>query len=457
MTSKAYHLRERGLALDDSWDVIVVGGGPAGTAAAVAAARTGARTLLIESAGALGGMGTLGLVPWFCGYHDRKQRIARGLAERIWQECRARTPHLQPILDQYPLADVAIDPEVLKCIYDELAAEAGVNVLFHTTLAAVEKTSEGEVDAIVVVNKAGLSAFRAKVYVDGTGDGDLAARADASFEKGDENGRMQAATLCLMLANVDEEALARGPGIHYRHPGSPIVKALHSDKYPDIVDLHACHMKLGPGVFGWNIGHVYGVDNTDPENVSKGLRQGRRLARQYRDALAEFHPAFANCFLAATGSVLGTRETRRIRGDYYLTVEDYLARRSFPDEICRNAYGVDVHQSTEEEVVTLCRKPIPEILKEVSSSFQHLNPGESFGVPYRCLTPKGLRNVLVAGRCISTDRPVNGSIRIMAACLNTGEAAGVAASMAAAGDGDVHAVDTEALRDDLRQHGAWLP
>ncbi len=451
-----YVLRERNIPLDDSWDVIVVGGGPAGCAAATAAAREDARTLLLEATGVLGGMGTSGLVPWFCGYDDGEKVIARGLAEHVRCALRANMPHLKKAMEKNPLAAPAINPELLKRVYDGMVTEAGVEVLFHSQLCAVERSSEGSPDAIVICSKTGLSAYRAKVYVDCTGDGDLAAWAGAPFEKGEESGGMQPATLCFMIGNVDEDLLAKGPQIHFYDPGSPVWKAMKSDKYPLIDELHSCNMKVAPRTFGFNTGHVFDVDNTDPASTSKALLQGRQMAAQYRNAFAEYHPAFVGASLVATGSLLGVRETRRIMGDYVLTVDDYLTRRSFPDEICRNAYGIDVHRSREENQ-ELAKKSIAELKEWNKNVTQGLNRGESFGVPYRCLTPKGLRNVLVAGRCISTDRQANGSIRIMACCLNTGEAAGIAAAMAAVDSADVHAVNTDQLRWKLNAHGAYLP
>ncbi len=452
----SFLLRERHVPLDDSWDVIVVGGGPAGSAAATASAREGAKTLLIEMAGALGGMGTLGLVPWFCGYGDGEKIIARGLAERILHACRDGTPHLKKAMEKNPLCPPAIDPELLKRIYDDLVTGAGADILFNTQLAAVEKSREDEVDALIVTNKAGLQAYKAKVYVDCTGDGDLAAWAGAPFEKGDDCGRMQPATHCFVITHVDEYALENGPRVHFFDPDSPIHKAIRSDRYPLIVDLHSCNIQIGPGTYGFNTGHVFDIDNTDPFNVSKALIHGRKMAAQYRDALAEYHPAFVNSFLAATGSLLGVRETRRITGDYVVTVDDYLARRSFADEICRNAYGIDVH-SSKEEAIDLAHKSIDEAKQAIETQTQNYSKGESFGVPYRCLTPKGLKNVLVAGRCISTDRQVNGSVRIMACCLNTGEAAGIAGAIAAADCPDVHAVNTDEVRRKLKAYGAYLP
>lgn len=452
-----YTLKERRVPLDDSWDVIVAGGGPAGCAAATAAAREGARTLLLESTGMLGGMGTAGLVPWFCGYDDGEKIIARGLAEHVRCALQDNMPHLKKAMEAYPLAAPAIDPELLKRVYDDMVLEAGAEVLFNSSLCAVEKSAENDgCDIVMVSNKNGLSAFKAKVYVDCTGDGDLAAWSGALFEKGDESGGMQPATHCFVISNVDEELLAKGPKIHFYDPDSPVWKAMRSEKYPLIEELHSCTMKIAPGTFGFNTGHIFDVDNTDPADVSAALIKGRKMASQYRDAFAEFHPAYSESALVNTGALLGVRETRRIMGDYLLTVDDYRACRSFPDEICRNAYGIDVHLSRRENE-ELCRKSLDEIKEWNKKAVQKLGKGNSFGVPYRALTPKGLKNVLVAGRCISTDRQAYGSVRIMACCLNTGEAAGVASAMAAASSGDVHSVDTGALRSKLQDHGAFLP
>lgn len=454
-----YVLRERTIPLDDCWDVIVVGGGPAGCAAATASAREGARTLLIEATGMLGGMGTAGLVPWFCGYDDGEKVIARGIAEHVRLALHRGMPFVRQARRSVPKDSPdspAIDPELLKRIYDDLVVGSGAKVLFHTQLTWVDMTDEASVDAILSGNKRGLGAFRAKVYVDATGDGDLATWAGAVVEKGNEIGALQPATQCFMITNIDEECLARGPNVHFYDPNSPIWKMIKDEKFPDIIELHSCLRKIGSRTFGFNTGHVFDVDNTDPENLSRALLHGRKMAGQYRDALAKYHPAFVDSFLAATGSLLGVRETRRIVGDAYLTADDYLAARSFPDEICLNAYGIDVHGSKTNSLK--CTKMTIDELKERNRGVtRQLAPGSSLGVPYRCLTPKGLRNVLVAGRCISTDRQVNGTVRIMACCLNTGEAAGVAAAMAAGASGNVHGVSAEKLRRTLKAYGGYLP
>ncbi len=440
-----YRLPPREIPLDDSWDVIVAGGGPAGCTAAAAAAREGAKTLLIEATGALGGMGTAGLVPAWCPFSDKQKIIYRGLAEKVFTACKEPMSHVH----NAALDWVAIDPELLKRLYDDLVTEAGASVLFGTCLAAADADDAGRVSAIIVANKAGLSAYSAGVYVDCTGDADLAAWAGAPFEKGDQAGRMQPATHCFVLSNVDDFAHAHGSRMTPDH-----VRAINDDdRFPLVRGSHACNHLIGPATVGFNSGHLWDVDNTNPASLSRAMMNGRKFAAQFRDALAAHLPkAFGNAFLVTTGSLMGIRETRRIVGDYVLTLDDYRRRRSFPDEICRNSYWIDVHISEAEA------KLHAEGKLDMAERGQPYGPGESHGIPYRCLTPKGLTNVLVAGRSISTDRMTQGSTRVMPVCLAMGEAAGVAAAFAAGNDPpDVHAIDTDRLRRRLREHGAYLP
>lgn len=442
-----FRLTARDLPLDASWDVIVVGGGPTGCTAAAAAAREGARTLLIETTSCLGGSGTSALVPAWCPFSDKEKIIYRGLAEKVFRAAKEGLAHVgEADLDWVP-----IDAEKLKRVYDDLVTEAGAQVVFQTFLAGVETDGAGRVTTLIVSNKKGLSALRARVFVDCSGDADLAAWAGAEFQKGDPLGQLQPGTHCFILSNVDEYAYRNGPDLGWWDTESPIHAIVASGRYPEIPDKHLCHNIVGPGAVGFNAGHVWDVDNTDPATVSRALMKGRKLALAYRNALAEFHPAaFGNCFLVATGSVLGIRETRRIIGDYVLCADDYLERRTFDDEICRNSYFIDLHLTKEEA------KTHSEL--EMALRFNRYEAGESHGIPYRCLTPRGLKNVLVAGRSISCDRSVQGSVRVMPVCLAMGEAAGMAASRAAATpDPDVHAIDTAALRQRLRQCGAYLP
>jgi len=440
-----YTFPAQNLPLDASWDVIVVGGGPAGCTAAAAAAREGAKTLLIEATGSLGGMGTGGLVPAWCPFSDKEKIIYRGLAEKVFNATKAAMPHIDPAALDW----VAIDPEALKRIYDDLVTQAGATVLFNTALAAVQKSGPRDVDVIIVANKEGLTAYRAKVYVDCTGDADVCAWAGAAFEQGDTEGELMPATHCFILTNVNEEERAKAGSLHSGNPSSLIYEILKSGKYPEIPDPHLCESKLGPGARGFNAGHLWKVDNTRAATVSQALMQGRKMAAAYQRALAEYMPeSFGNSFLAATGSLMGIRETRRIIGDYVLTLDDYLARRSFDDEICRNSYYIDIHSAKKD-----AGKPHSEIEKRT----HRYAKGESHGLPYRCLTPRDLDNVLVAGRSISCERSVQGSVRVMPVCLAMGEAAGMAAAYAMKHGNNVHQVNAQQLRSRLREMGGYLP
>lgn len=431
-----------------SYDVVVVGGGPSGCTAAASAARSGARTLLVEGSGCLGGMGTSALVPAWTPFTDKSQVVYRGMAWTVFDRARQGVKHLaKDHLDWTP-----IDAERLKRVYDDLVSQAGAEVLFHTQLAQVDAV-DGTVKAVILCNKAGLTAVTATVFIDCTGDADLATWAGAGYNKGNAEGkRLMPATHCFTLCNVDEDAYRHMPTLHPGNPNSLMYAILQSGRYPLIPDSHCCESKVGPGTVGFNAGHIWDFDNTNPRHHAHALMQGRKIAAEFRDALAEFVPAaFANAHLVQTGSMIGTRETRRIIGDYELTLDDYLARRSFDDEICRNSYFIDVHHAKEEVTKDHSSAEVFE-----SRTYRYA-AGESHGVPYRCLVPKALHNVLVAGRSISCQQIVQGSVRVMPVCLAMGEAAGAAAAMALAQQGAVRRIDVQALRQHLRAHDAYLP
>ncbi len=433
------------IALSAGWDVIVVGGGPAGCAAAAAAARMGPKTLVIEQTGSLGGMGTQGLVPAWCPFSDGEKMIYRGLAETVFNRALPSVPQNEPgRLDWVP-----VDPEGLKRVYDELVLEHGAEVLFHSFVCGVEKKSDREIDALIVGNKRGMTAYRAKVYVDATGDGDIAAWAGADFQLGDPGtGKIQLSTLCFQLDNVDpfHYRTVRRNSTHGGDKASVIHDIVADPAFPEIDHPHLCNNFAGPSTIGYNAGHL-DLEALSPESVSRGMIEGRKLASKYREALAKHAPdAFGGAHLALTANLMGTREGRRIEGDYILTWRDYVERRSFDDEIGRNSYYIDIHGG--DSSIT---GETQALLKEKG----HCGRGESHGIPYRSLVPAKLDNLLLSGRCISADRIVYGSVRVMPVCLVTGEAAGAAAAMAAGSDRqNTHAVDTEALRRELRENGA---
>jgi FAD dependent oxidoreductase len=449
--SKSLNLKNTNIKLDDNWDVIVIGGGPAGCAAAIAAAREGSKTLLIEGMGCLGGMGTSGLVPAWTPFSDGERMVYRGLAEKVFNESKKGVPH-EP---KEKLDWVAINSEWLKLVYDRMVKASKAEVLFFTHLASVEMNKDGDVDAIVVSNKSGLTAYKAKVYVDCTGDGDLAAWAGANFTKGNANGVTMPASHCFEIVNLNVnvsnvEAFNR---MHSGNKTSPIWEIIASGKYPTIKDAHLNINYIGPNAIGLNAGHIFDVDSTNPQSLSDAMFFGREVAFQFMAGLKEFRPSiFANSFLINTGQLLGIRESRIIEGDYKLSLKDWLARATFPDEIGRNNYYIDIHNSKEEIDKILKEKGVEVLVRP-----QPYMKGESHGIPYRCLTPKRLKNVLVAGRCISTEQIVQGSIRVQNACLVTGEAAGMAAAHAVKSHkNNVHAVDVDFLRKRLKEEGQYM-
>lgn len=427
-------LADRKISVDDTYDIVVAGGGPAGCAAAIAAASEGSRVLLIEATGNLGGLGTSGMVPAWCPFTDGEKIIYRGLAEKIFLESKKGVPH-EPA-DLYDWA--TINPEYLIGVYDRMVAQSGADILFFSRVAAVEMASDDKVDAVIVANKDGLTAYRPKILIDATGDGDICAWAGAEYLKGDSDGVLQKSTLCFSVANIDTKAYREGPELHSGHnPDSASARASRTGRFP-LLDTHCCHNLVGPGVVQFNANHIEIKDTTDPRQLSDAMRLGRQVADQHLEMLKEFRPdVFRDAFIVKTAIIPGIRDSRRIVGDYLFTGDDWRARRTFDDEIGRNCYFIDIHKSG-----------VPEV---------HYSRGESHGIPYRVLTPKGLRNVLVAGRCISTDEEAYGSLRVMPPCLVTGEAAGVAARLASlSASRDVHSVDVTDLRSRLKARGQYF-
>jgi hypothetical protein len=418
-------------------DVFVAGGGPAGVAAALAAARQGASVFVAEGQAAFGGMGTIGLVPAFMRFTDGINFLADGVGREIYERMKsyAHTP-----VDR-PGGSVSINAEALKRVYDDLMEASGAGFSFHTHVIGVE-AADGHVSEAVCAAKSEIFAVKAKVFVDGTGDGDVAVWAGAPFEKGDEEGNMMPGTLCSLWCGVDwDRATPRQ---------SEGLERAFADGVFTIQDRHLPGMwQVGKGVGGGNVGHTFGVDGTDERSLTEALLWGRKSMDEYKTYYENYLEGFEDIYLAATGSLLGLRETRRILGDYVLNLEDFKTRAVFEDEIGRYSYPVDIHPTT----------PSSEDFSKFQEEFQTLRyqDGDSYGIPYRILTPRGLENVLVAGRCVSSDRFLQGSIRVMPGCYITGQAAGVAAAMAAETGSSVRNVNVPDLQAHLKALGAYLP
>lgn len=409
-------------------DVCVAGGGPAGVAAAVHAARCGARVFLGEATGCFGGLGTAGFVPAFCGVGNGVDFLGGPFCREVFDAMEIPSGELEREFS-------FIDCEKLKRVYDHLVVSAGVQFAFECRLAAVE-TQDGQVMAAIFTDctDGGFFAVRAKVYIDATGNGDLACHAGAEYAMGNAQGIPMPASLCTMWSGVDWEVFRQ------EHPSvfDRLLKAMDDGVF-QVPDRHHSGMfPVGESRAGGNFGHLFGLLPNDRDSRTNGWLEARRQFREFETFYRHYIPGFARAELVASAQLLGIREARRIIGDYTLTVEDFKKRAHFDDEIGSFAYGVDIH-------------PMDPSLAEFQR-FQRdfrcnlrYGAGESYGVPYRVLIPRGLRNVLTAGRCVSTDQPMEASIRVMPGCFLTGYAAGAAAAIAAGRNGEVRAVSAQEI------------
>jgi 2-polyprenyl-6-methoxyphenol hydroxylase-like FAD-dependent oxidoreductase len=403
-------------------DVLVVGGGPAGVPAAVAAAREGARTLLVESGGALGGTWTLAMQTHATYFNDGRRVIAGGIAAEIVSRLHALAAAEDPAekLRAKPGGFwVCFDHEAMKGVLDDMVIESGAEMLLHTTCTGVMLDGDA-VAGVVTESKSGRQAVRARVTVDCTGDADVVHFAGAPTLKGREHdGRCQPVTVTFLLADVDfDRAVAfcvedrdrwRALEAEARRRGELTIPS----------EMRVGAPTLWPGVTYHNQTRILHVDSTSAEDLTRAEIEGRR---QVREAVAFYRrhvPGFERCRLMATGSRVGLRESRRIQGEYTLTADDVLSARRFPDAVARHAYYIDVHN--------------PDGFGLEGRSGPDLRPpdGRFYEVPYGCLLPRGREQILAAGRCISADREALGSARTTVCCAQLGQAAGLAAALAA--------------------------
>lgn len=406
------------------YDIIIAGCGPAGCAAAIAAARMGAEVLILEATGCLGGMATSAMVSAWAPYTDKQKVIYRSIPLEILKRYKERVGTPKEKWDW-----VKIDPEALKVLYDEMIEEAGAKVLFQSTIcdALVE---DGNISCLIVANKAGLTPYKAKVYIDCTGDGDVATYAGVPFQMGNEEGHLQPGSLCFAVSDIHLDKIKQT--VNSNPTDGVWARVRDEGKYP-LTSKHFIPATFGNTIFA-NAGHLYGIDATDPQQLSDGYTLGRKIAQEYMKVLKEYWPeAFCDARLTATAPLQGVRESRRIEGEYCFTIDDYIARRSFPDEIGRNCYFLDCHGHSSQKNDYI----------NYNEEGRNYKPGESHGIPWRCLVPKVLDNLLVAGRCISMDRRSLASLRVMPNCLATGEAAGIGAALAVKQGIGVHAIDAQ--------------
>lgn len=442
----------RHIPIDDGYDVCVLGGGPAGTVAAIAAGRQGARVLLVEGTGCLGGMGTSGLVTAFDPMANGTEMLVGGVMREI-VETLYRDGELGPWVtpETYSLKYMTWTPfkvEGYKRLLDRLVSEARVEVRFFTRLCDADADPlSGQVNGVVLNNIEGWRYIRAKTFIDCTGDAVLAAAAGARCrEAGRDSPRIMPATMASLFGGQFDWTKCDG-----RVQQEALKRAL-ADGFFTQADRHMPGMsRVGANLGYLNGGHLFNLDALRCKDLSDGAMLGRRLAKEYFEFFKRYVPGCADIEHVTTASLLGIRESRRIVGEYELHVGDYLARRQFPDQIGVFNKFIDIHpyDCSDDE--------LKRFLKEKDDASLKLGPGESFGIPYGILVPRGWRNLWVAGRCVSADLQIHGVIRVQPAAAMMGQAAGTAAVQAIRQAQAANQLDTAQLVETLRRNGAHLP
>ena len=446
-----------------SGDVIVVGGGPAGMCAALAAAREGVKVVLIEQGGCCGGMATRGMVGPFMTSYDRQgeRMIIRGIFEDIVNRMVERGYAIHPrdvragtgFTSWIVLGHDHVTPfeaEGLKLVIDDMLEEAGVKVLYHTDFIQPEMDGD-TVTGVIVHSKRGFERITGTVVIDCTGDGDVAVGAGVPYELGNEElGLIQPVTMFFHICNADEGLLDedirknlhnfyRKDGVNYRSFHWRVSEARENG------DWNLKRVSIGlfrmpkPDEWCVNTSRIMHINATDNEDLTKAEIEGRRQAEHIMAFLRKYVPGCENIKLKATASHIGVRETRHIRGDYRLTADDLIAAKVPEDSVLIAANSVDVHGR----------------FGPTSNEYTAIE-GDYYGVPYRSLLPQGVNQMLIAGRCVSADSTAAGAIRVMPPCMAMGQAAGTAAALAVKTGKFVRNIDVQALRARLVENGAVL-
>lgn len=436
--------------MKSSYDVIVIGGGPSGTAAAVGAAQSGADTLLVERAGYLGGMATDAKIPAFCPFTDGQKLLVGGVGLKTLRDMQAEMWR-SPFYDRKPGRRfeydwVPIDTEVLKRVLDRLLTQSGCDLALHTTLVSAE-TRGRRLCTVTLLTPSGLRTVTGKVFVDCTGSAALAMAAGHPCECGDEQGRVQAATLCFQVANFDTQRFL----LYAEEEGEDgnlhkaCAKAREEGNFP-VGETQVAGIALTtPGTATLNFGHVFDFDPFSVEGITAAECSARQALPELMRFLHRYVPGAEQSVLVGSGPSIGVRESRRIVADYTLTRRDYNARADFPDCIGHYAYPIDVHAST---------RATGHLTGHADYETSRYQPGEHYGIPYRSLVARELDNLLAGGRTIGSDRAMQGSTRVMPACFLTGQAAGTAAALCAQQESDTHHLNPAAVREILRAQGA---
>ncbi len=418
-------------------DIVVIGGGPGGIGASVAAAREGAKVLLVEHYGFLGGMATAGEVNPFMPNHLAGESLDTGIFEE-WLDRMGRYDGIIRNARYF-------DPQAARLAAEDLCLDAGVELLFHHRTALVP-TEARRVTGVVLHSKSGFSAVEAKQYLDCTGDGDVAALAGCRFEFGSEDsGHGQPMTLCFKL-KLDPRDAPEGKTELFqcvRDEMPRIQEAYRSAQEDGRIECLRENVLLfrgvKDGIVHFNTTRVIRRSAIDGRQLSAAEIEARRQLRQIVDVLREDVPLFRRASIYSIAPQIGVRESRRIRGRDYVTLDDYKAGRTYPDSIARVTYNVDIHNPNGTGTVHI-----------------RLPKNSWYEIPWGCLVPETIDNLAMGCRAISVDHAVHSSMRVMPPVCSIGQAAGTAAAMAVAGGIDLSQIDGVALKKRLIERGRNL-
>ncbi len=408
--------------------VVVLGSGSAGSTAAIAAARTGADTLLIERYGFLGGTST-SVLDTFYGFYtpaSNDARVVDGIPWEIVERLYAYDKVLERPSSYGAGQAVTYDPTTLKVVWEQAALSSGVRLLLHTFCVDVIMES-GRITGLVVASKKGLGLIKGQVFVDSSGDADLVFRSGAPFElAGTDGHEAQSLTTTFRLGGVN---VAQAKAIKHDELVSRMKAANISGDYRLPREEGSIHATPLPDVVVTNMTRVTYVDATDPAELTRAEVEGRKQALEYTRFLREQIPGYEHSYLMNFSTNIGIRETRRMRGAYRLTRDDVLTARKFDDAIAQ------------------CGAPIEDHNASSSTRWEYVPDGDTYDIPYRALLPQGVANLLAAGRCLSADHDAHASVRSMGQCMAMGQAAGTAAALAAqsgAAPADLNITDLQA-------------
>jgi hypothetical protein len=444
----------------EPYDVVVCGGGPSGCAAALSARREGLKILLIECMGQLGGMAVTGMVShWLGGRTQEGEWVVGGIFRSLSEEAAGKgyalIPSLNPGEKYQPFGwynwfihGIPLDPFSIDFFLDGKMEQAGVNVLLNTHFVDTA-VCENKVSHVIIYNRSGLMAVPTKAVIDACGNADVAFKSGCHTLKGrEENGLMTPASLIFHIYNINEEKLTKFIEQEKDPKLRNLIRSLkESGEWPFAYNLFISTRLIEKGEFLINTVRLIGVDGTDGESISHGMVKGREEIHQLMQIFRKHFPGFERAKIKTVAPQLGIRETRRIIGDYILTVDDLSNERVFDDTIGFSMYGWDLPDP---------KKPSeqPFAYDETGGYRYKVKKGLYTPLPYRIMVPKPITNIICPGRAVSVERQVLGPVRVMAPCMAMGEAAGIAAAEVVRTKGPFSEVNVLKLRENLRLAGA---